>query len=50
VLALYRGGADAFTRDDLAVLQALGAGLGAAVEKALGSGKARASAARAGAD
>jgi putative nucleotidyltransferase with HDIG domain len=50
VLALYRGGADAFTRDDLAVLQALGAGLGAAIEKVLGSGKARASAARAGAD
>ncbi len=51
VLALYRGGPDAFSRDDLGVLQALGVGLGAAVEKALqGSEKALASAARAGAD
>jgi putative nucleotidyltransferase with HDIG domain len=58
VLALYRGHADAFTRDDLSVLQAMGAGLGLAVEKALQhSGNdsavrtsALASAARAGAD
>ena len=35
VLALYRVGSDAFTRDDLNVLQEMGAGLGLAVEKAL---------------
>ena len=35
VLALYRGGADAFTRDDLSVLQALGSGLGVAIENVL---------------
>jgi GAF domain-containing protein len=34
VLALYRVGADAFTRDELSVLQALGAKLGVAVEEA----------------
>jgi len=51
VLALYRTEADAFSRDDLGVLQELGAGLGLAVEKALSrSGVIRvaASAARAG--
>ncbi len=52
VLALYRAGADAFTRDDLNVLQEMGAGLGPAVEKAVQSlgGAAAASAARAGGD
>ena len=58
VLALYRAGADAFTRDDLSVLQAMGAGLGLAIENVLQhAGKssgvrtsALASAARAGAD
>jgi GAF domain-containing protein len=39
VLALYRGTADAFIRSDLSVLEALGAGLGAALEKGLHSGK-----------
>src|SRR6202035_1109548 len=57
VLALYRAGVDAFSRDDLGVLQAVGAGLGLAIENVLHSGKdsvvrksALASAARAGAD
>jgi putative nucleotidyltransferase with HDIG domain len=52
VVALYRTGADAFGRDDLSVLQALGAGLGVAVEKALQGSKGAviAAAARAGAD
>lgn len=58
VLALYRASADAFTRDDLSVLQAMGSKVGLAVEKALkNSGKAdstvkvsAASAAHAGAD
>ncbi len=35
VLALYRVGADAFSRDDLSVLQGLGSKLGVAVEDAL---------------
>jgi len=35
VLALYRMGSDAFTRDDLSVLQAVGSKLGLAVEDAL---------------
>jgi putative nucleotidyltransferase with HDIG domain len=48
VLALYRGGADAFSRDDLGVLQALGAGLGPAIERALQVSGGAASAARAG--
>ncbi len=51
VLALYRGHADAFSRDDLSVLQAVGAGLGAVLEKALqhsGVVRVAASAARAG--
>jgi len=58
VLALYRAPADAFTRDDLSVLQAMGSQVGLVVEKALkDSGKAEstvkvsaASAAHAGAD
>jgi GAF domain-containing protein len=51
VLALYRAGADAFTRDDLNVVQEMGAGLGPAIEKALGGVRvAAASAARAGGD
>ena len=41
VLALYRVNADAFTRDDLSVLQAMGSRLGVAIEEALQhSGKA----------
>jgi GAF domain-containing protein len=32
VLALYRAGQDAFTADDLVVVEAIGAGLGIAVE------------------
>jgi putative nucleotidyltransferase with HDIG domain len=41
VLALYRARADAFTRDDLSILQAMGSKIGLAVEKALkDSGKA----------
>ncbi len=35
VLALYRAGQDAFTREDLNVLQAIGSGLGLAVENSL---------------
>jgi putative nucleotidyltransferase with HDIG domain len=35
VLALYRGQADAFSRDELSVLQALGSGLGLVIENAL---------------
>jgi putative nucleotidyltransferase with HDIG domain len=52
VVALYRTGADAFGRDDLSVLQEMGAGLGLAVEKALqhSKGAVIAAAARAGAD
>ena len=57
VLALYRAGADAFSRDDLSVLQAMGAGLGLAIESVLRHSEkdsavrsALASAARAGAD
>jgi putative nucleotidyltransferase with HDIG domain len=57
VLALYRAGVDGFTRGDLGVLEAVGAGLGLAVENVVRSGKdsgvrtsALASAARAGAD
>ena len=57
VLALYRAGADAFSRDDLSVLQAMGAGLGLAIENVLRHSEkdsavrsALASAARAGAD
>ena len=38
VLALYRAGSDAFTMDDLRVLEAIGAGVGAAIE----GGKAKA--------
>jgi len=34
VLALYRAGQDAFTADDLLVVEAIGAGLGAAIESA----------------
>ena len=34
VLALYRAGHDAFTRDDLRLLEAAVAGLGAAIEMA----------------
>jgi GAF domain-containing protein len=41
VLALYRAGQDAFTSDDLLVVEAIGAGLGTAVENA---GKPKASA------
>jgi putative nucleotidyltransferase with HDIG domain len=55
VLALYRVRADAFTRDDLSVLQAMGSRVGLAIEEALrnsgGSAVgAAASAARAGGD
>ncbi len=51
VLALYRGGADAFSPEDLGVLQALIAGLGPAVERALHDSRgAAALAARAGGD
>ncbi len=54
VLAVYRAGADAFSRDDLGVLQEIGAGLGVAVEKALhhsgGALSVSALAARAGGD
>jgi GAF domain-containing protein len=53
VLALYRGQADAFSRDELSVLQALGSGLGLVIENALQNPVgvvAVASAARAGAD
>ncbi len=35
VLALYRGHADAFSRDDLSVLRALGSGLGVVIESVL---------------
>jgi putative nucleotidyltransferase with HDIG domain len=35
VLALYRSGQDVFTRDELNVLQAMGAGLGLALERCL---------------
>src|ERR1700722_1898490 len=45
VLALYRAGQDAFTADDLLVVEAIGAGLGIAIENA---GKLRASALGAG--
>jgi GAF domain-containing protein len=45
VLALYRAGQDAFTPDDLRAVEAIGAGLGMAIEKA---GKAKASAVGAG--
>src|ERR1700680_1251866 len=45
VLALYRAGQDAFTPDDLRVVETIGAGLGMAIEK---SGKAKASATSAG--
>ena len=43
VLALYRAGQDAFTAEDLRVVEAVGAGLGAAIEnvgmaKAAGAG------------
>jgi putative nucleotidyltransferase with HDIG domain len=56
VLALYRAPADAFTRDDLSILQALGSKVGLALENALKDPgkdsilKAVASAAHAGAD
>ena len=56
VLALYRARADAFTRDDLSILQALGSKVGLALENALKDPgkdsilKAVASAAHAGAD
>jgi GAF domain-containing protein len=33
VLALYRAEQDAFTADDLQVVQAIGAGIGAAIER-----------------
>jgi putative nucleotidyltransferase with HDIG domain len=46
VLALYRGGQDAFTADDLRVVEAIGSGLGIAIASA---GKAKASAIGAGA-
>jgi GAF domain-containing protein len=39
VVALYRAGADAFSRDELGVLQELEAGLGVVVEMALRPGK-----------
>jgi GAF domain-containing protein len=45
VLALYRAGQDAFTPDDLRVVETIGAGLGMAIENA---GKAKASAVGAG--
>jgi putative nucleotidyltransferase with HDIG domain len=45
VLALYRAGQDAFTPDDLRAVEAIGAGLGMAIEKA---GRAKASATSAG--
>jgi len=45
VLALYRAGQDAFTASDLRVVEAIGAGLGSAIESA---GKSRASAVGAG--
>ena len=45
VLALYRAGQDAFTADDLRVVEAIGAGLGVAIENA---GKLKASGAGAG--
>ena len=53
VLALYRGAQDAFTREDLNVLQALTSQLGSTIERALqnpsaGTNKAAASAAYAG--
>jgi len=52
VLALYRGQVDAFSRDELSVLEALGSGLGAVIENALqhsvGAVAVVASAARAG--
>ena len=41
VLALYRAGQDAFTADDLRIAEAMGGGLGAAIE---GAGKPRATA------
>jgi putative nucleotidyltransferase with HDIG domain len=51
VLAVYRGRADAFTREELSVLQALGAGVGASIGEAVKhSGGGIASAARAGGD
>jgi len=52
VLALYRARQDAFSRDDLSVLQAIGPRLGLAVENALRGGKisVAASAAHAGGD
>ena len=34
MLALYRAGQDAFTADDLRVVEAIGAGLGIAIESA----------------
>ena len=45
VLALYRAGQDAFTADDLRVVEAIGAGLGVAIESA---GKTKAAGAGAG--
>jgi GAF domain-containing protein len=45
VLALYRAGQDAFTADDLRAVEAIGAGLGIAIENA---GKLRAAAIGAG--
>jgi GAF domain-containing protein len=46
VLALYRAGQDAFTADDLRVVEAIGTGLGSVIENA---GKPKASAMGAGA-
>jgi len=45
VLAVYRAGQDAFTADDLQVVEAVAAGLGGAIENA-GKGKAEAAAAK----
>ena len=53
VLALYRFGADAFSRDDLSALLALGAKLGLTIEDALqraGGGAVRVAASGAGGD
>jgi putative nucleotidyltransferase with HDIG domain len=50
VLALYRADADAFTRDELNVVQELGAGVGAVIEEALKPGAGLAVAAGVGGD
>jgi putative nucleotidyltransferase with HDIG domain len=48
VLALYRARQDGFSHDDLSVLQAVGAGAGLGIERALHNGAKAASAARTG--